>query len=112
MKILDTGTVYEATARGLCNFGEVFTTDGRILSLILKVLEDDKKFFPACNVAPVLRTEIFSEYPQLKAIFGQISSKLTNSQQQKLNLKVDVEGQEPAVVAFNGMKEEGLITSP
>ena len=112
VKILDTGTVYEATARGLCNFGEVFTTDGRILSLNLKVLEDDKKFFPAYNVAPVLRTEILAKYPQLKAIFGQISSRLTNSQQQKLNLKVDVEGQEPAVVAFNWMKEEGLITAP
>src|SRR5690606_38631118 len=27
---LDTGVVYTATANGSCNFGEVFTTDGRI----------------------------------------------------------------------------------
>jgi osmoprotectant transport system substrate-binding protein len=27
---LDTGVVYTATADGYCNFGEVFTTDGRI----------------------------------------------------------------------------------
>ncbi len=112
VKILDTGTVYEATARGLCNFGEVFTTDGRILSLKLNVLEDDKKFFPAYNVAPVLRTDVLEKYPQLREIFGQISTKLSNSQQQKLNLKVDVDGQEPADVAFNWMKEVGLVTAP
>lgn len=112
VKILDTGTVYEATARGLCNFGEVFTTDGRILSLNLKVMKDDKSFFPAYNVAPVLRTATLEKYPQLKSIFGQISSKLTNDEQQKLNLKVDVDGQEPADVAFNWMKAEGLISSP
>lgn len=112
VKILDTGTVYEATSRGVCNFGEVFTTDGRILSLNLDVLEDDKMFFPAYNVAPVFRTEVLAKYPQLAAIFGQISHKLTNAQQQKLNLKVDVDGQEPAEVAFEWMKEEGLITAP
>ncbi len=112
VKILDTGTVYEATSRGVCNFGEVFTTDGRILSLNLKVLEDDKMFFPAYNVAPVLRTEVLEKYPQLKEVFGQISSRLTNDEQQKLNLKVDVDGQEPADVAFQWMKDEGLITAP
>ena len=112
VKILDTGTVYEATSRGVCNFGEVFTTDGRILSLNLNVLEDDKLFFPAYNIAPVFRTEILQEYPQLTEIYEQISSKLTNAQQQELNLLVDVQGQEPADVAFNWMQEQGLITKP
>ncbi len=41
VSILDTGTVYTATDRGKCNFGEVFTTDGRIKSLGLTVLDDD-----------------------------------------------------------------------
>lgn len=110
--ILDTGTIYEATARGVCNFGEVFTTDGRIVALDLEVLEDDRGFFPAYNVAPILRTETLNKYPQLKQVFAQLSSRLTNSQQQKLNYRVDVGGEEPAKVAFDWMKEEGLITAP
>lgn len=110
--ILDIGTVYEATARGSCNFGEVFTTDGRIVALDLAVLEDDRSFFPAYNLAPVLRTETLKKYPQLKQIFAQLSSRLTNSQQQKLNYRVDVGGEEPANVAFDWMKEERLITAP
>ncbi|KQO64577.1 glycine/betaine ABC transporter substrate-binding protein [Curtobacterium sp. Leaf261] len=112
VSILDTGTVYEATARGKCNFGEVYTTDGRIKSLNLTVLEDDKSFFPAYNVAPVLSTETLREYPQLKRVYDQISPKLTDAQLQKLNYEVDVAGREPADVAFDWMVDEGFITKP
>ncbi|MGH3666377.1 MAG: glycine betaine ABC transporter substrate-binding protein, partial [Egibacteraceae bacterium] len=48
--VLDTGVVYSSTADGdPCNFGEVFTTDGRIAALDLTVLEDDEGFFPLYN---------------------------------------------------------------
>ncbi|QQD76121.1 glycine betaine ABC transporter substrate-binding protein [Curtobacterium sp. YC1] len=112
VSILDTGTVYTATDRGKCNFGEVFTTDGRIKSLGLTVLEDDKGFFPAYNVAPVLDSDTLQEYPQLEGIYNAISPKLTDAVLQELNRQVDVEGREPADVAFDWMVEEGFITKP
>jgi osmoprotectant transport system substrate-binding protein len=112
VSVLDTGTVYTATDRGNCNFGEVFTTDGRINSLGLTVLTDDKKFFPAYNVAPVFQTSTLKKYPQLKAVFDRISPKLTNTEQRKLNLKVDVEGEDPATVAYDWMLKQGFITKP
>jgi osmoprotectant transport system substrate-binding protein len=108
--ILDTGTVYTATDRGKCNFGEVFTTDGRIKSLGLEVLEDDRGFFPAYNVAPVLSTTTLEEYPQLEDVYDQISPKLTDAVLQELNRQVDVEGREPADVAFDWMTKEGFIS--
>jgi osmoprotectant transport system substrate-binding protein len=112
VSILDTGTVYTATDRGKCNFGEVFTTDGRIKSLGLTVLEDDKGFFPAYNVAPVIDSKTLEEYPQLEGIYDQISPKLTDAVLQELNRQVDVEGREPADVAFDWMVKEGFITKP
>lgn len=112
VSILDTGTVYTATDRGKCNFGEVFTTDGRIKSLGLTVLEDDKGFFPAYNVAPVLDSKTLKEYPQLADVYDQISPKLTDAVLQELNRQVDVEGREPADVAFDWMVKEGFITKP
>jgi osmoprotectant transport system substrate-binding protein len=108
--ILDTGTVYTATDRGTCNFGEVFTTDGRIKSLGLQVLEDDEGFFPAYNVAPVLDSATLKEYPQLEGIYDQISPKLTDPVLQELNRQVDVEGREPVDAAYDWMVEEGFIT--
>lgn len=112
VSILDTGTVYTATDKGKCNFGEVFTTDGRIKSLGLTVLEDDKGFFPAYNVAPVLDSATLEEYPQLADVYDRISPKLTDSVLQELNRQVDVEGREPADVAFDWMVKEGFITKP
>src|SRR3546814_19875003 len=57
LKTYQTGAVYSATAKGECNFGEVFTTDGRLEALDLLVLEADKSYFPTYNVLPVTRTE-------------------------------------------------------
>jgi osmoprotectant transport system substrate-binding protein len=108
--ILDTGTVYTATDRGTCNFGEVFTTDGRIKSLGLQVLEDDAGFFPAYNVAPVLDSATLERYPQLEGIYDQISPKLTDPVLQELNRQVDVEGREPVDAAYDWMVKEGFIT--
>jgi glycine betaine/choline ABC-type transport system substrate-binding protein len=50
--LYDVGALSTATDAGDCTIGEVFATDGRIDALNLSVLTDDKKFFPAYNVAP------------------------------------------------------------
>lgn len=110
--IYDTGAVYSATDKGDCNFGEVFATDGRIKSLGLTVLKDDKKFFPAYNVAPVFNSQMLKDHPQLADIFSKITPKLTDDALRSMNLKVDVEGQEPANVAFNWLVSQGFISKP
>ena len=110
LRTLDTGAVYTATDDGLCNFGEVFTTDGRILALDLTVLEDDRGFFPAYNISPVVLTETLEEHPGLADVFGQITPLLTDEVLQELNARVDVDGEEPADVALDWMVEQELVT--
>jgi osmoprotectant transport system substrate-binding protein len=110
IRTLDTGAVYDATDHGTCNFGEVFTTDGRIRALDLTVLEDDKKFFPNYNVAPVLLTATLEEHPELAELFGQITSLLTDEVMQELNARVDVDGAQPGDVALDWMVSEGLVS--
>jgi osmoprotectant transport system substrate-binding protein len=106
---LDTGVVYQATAKGQCNFGEVFTTDGRILSLHLKVLQDDKAFFPLYNVTEVINGDLVAKHPELKKIFAQVNRKITNKVMLKLNAEVDVDGEEPALVAHDWLQQEGFV---
>jgi osmoprotectant transport system substrate-binding protein len=110
VSILDTGAVYTATDTGVCNFGEVFTTDGRLQSLDLKVLDDDRGYFPAYNVAPVVRTHTLEEHPEIADVFAQISPLLTDEVMIELNRRVDVEGQDPADVALDWMVSQGLVT--
>lgn len=113
ISLFDTGAVYTATDRGTpCNFGEVFTTDGRIDSLGLTVLEDDKRFFPSYNVAPVLNTRTLEEFPSLADVFSEVTPKLTDETMRKLNLRVDEDGEEPIDVAYDFMLDEGLVTEP
>lgn len=110
--IFDTGAVYTATDAGTCNFGEVFTTDGRIESLDLVVLEDDLGYFPAYNVAPVINTETLEEYPALEEIYSTLAAELTDERLQQLNLRVDEGGELPADVAFDFLLELGMVTEP
>ncbi|MBG6107098.1 osmoprotectant transport system substrate-binding protein [Frigoribacterium sp. CG_9.8] len=112
VKLFDTGAVYTATDRGsACNFGEVYTTDGRIDKLGLTVLEDDRGFFPAYNVAPVINSQVLAEYPGLTDIFDKISPKITDTTLRQLNLRVDDGGEEPADVAYEFMLKNGFITA-
>lgn len=113
ISLFDTGAVYTATDRGTpCNFGEVFTTDGRIDSLGLTILEDDREFFPSYNVAPVLKTETLERYPELADVFNQVTPMLTDEKMRELNLRVDEGGEEPIDVAHDFMLDEGFITEP
>jgi osmoprotectant transport system substrate-binding protein len=106
---LDTGVVYTATAHGACNFGEVFTTDGRIPGLHLKVLQDDRHFFPLYNLTEVIQADVLRHYPVLKQIFAKLNPKLTNPTMQKLNARVDVAGEDPSIVARDFLVHEGLV---
>ncbi len=106
---MDTGIIYTQVAKGSCVYGEVFTTDGRIKSMNLVVMDDDKKFFPNYNAAPMINTKTLKKWPAIPAILDPISKKLNNSVAQDLNAKVDVDGEDPHQVALDWMKEEGFV---
>lgn len=107
---IDEGQIYPAVDKGeQCNFGEVFATDGRIEGLGLKVIEDDKSFFPLYNPALNVRKEVVEKYPGIKKLFAPIAKKLDTETLQKLNAKVDVEGQLPDQVAEDWLSENGFI---
>jgi osmoprotectant transport system substrate-binding protein len=107
---IDEGLIYQATDKGeKCNFGEVFATDGRIEGLGLKVIEDDKSFFPIYNPSLNVRKEVVDKYPEIKKIFAPISKKLTTETLQKLNAQVDIDGQLPEDVAQKWLSDNGFI---
>ncbi|MBO0827845.1 MAG: glycine betaine ABC transporter substrate-binding protein [Streptosporangiales bacterium] len=107
---LDTGVVYTATAKGTCNFGEVFTTDGRINGLHLTVLADDKHFFPNYNVAVNVYEPIYKKHPEIAKVFDGVTKKLTNEQMAVMTAQVDMEGADPAIVAHDWLKKNGFVS--
>ncbi|MEU0219561.1 glycine betaine ABC transporter substrate-binding protein [Streptomyces sp. NPDC006265] len=106
---MDTGIIYTQTAKGNCTYGEVFTTDGRIKSMNLVVMDDDKKFFPNYNVAPMINAKSLKEWPAIAEVLNPVTAKLNNSVAQTLNAKVDVDGEDPHQVALDWLVDEGFV---
>ena len=110
VSLLDTGVIYDTTAKGeVCNFGEVFATDGRISALGLTVMEDDKAFFPVYQGAFTLKQSTLDEYPGIAEVLALVSSKLTSAEMQRLNALADVDGEDPEDIATDWLTEQGLL---
>ncbi|MDV3124142.1 glycine betaine ABC transporter substrate-binding protein [Mycobacterium sp. 21AC1] len=110
--ILQVGIIYQATADGTqCDFGEVFTTDGRIAALDLVVLADDKQFFAHYNPSVTMKRGFFEAHPEIAEVTAPVTAALTNDVIIDLNKQVDVQGRDPSVVARDWMVDQGFITA-
>jgi osmoprotectant transport system substrate-binding protein len=107
-KVLGTGVVYTQLDKGTCDFGEVFTTDGRIKALGLHVLTDDKSYHPLYNGVPVVMKD--NENGQaILDVLKPLAEKLTTPVLQKLNTEKSAEGEDPAKIAKDYLESEGFI---
>lgn len=112
-KVLDTGAIYQATANpDTCLFGEVFTTDGRIPALKLRVLTDDKTYQPLYNAALTVRKSVFDANPGLAELFAPISAALTDQEMLKLNGQKSSDNVPERKVARDWLASKGFIASP
>ncbi|MBO0829711.1 MAG: glycine betaine ABC transporter substrate-binding protein [Streptosporangiales bacterium] len=104
------GAIYNAVGKGKpCNFGESFTTDGRIKALKLTTLTDDKKFFPVYNPALNVRQSVVKAHPGIATVMNEVTKGIDTKTLQDLNSRVDVSGQDPKKVAEDWMKSKGYI---
>ncbi|WP_131737657.1 glycine betaine ABC transporter substrate-binding protein [Actinomadura roseirufa] len=103
------GVIYQALGKGRCTFGEVTTTDGRLQALDLRPLSDGRTFFPNYNPAITVREPVLRRHPELTALFAEISPRLTTNVMRELNAKVDVKGGDPALVARDWLRSQGLV---
>jgi osmoprotectant transport system substrate-binding protein len=102
--------VYKAVDEGEeCNYGEVFTTDGRVGALDLTLLKDDKDFFPIYNPSLTVSKKVMDEYPELADVFAPITQKLNDETLRDLNAAVDVDGKSEKAVARQFLRENGLL---
>jgi osmoprotectant transport system substrate-binding protein len=99
------GLVYQAAANGKMDVVLAYTTDGRIKAFDLKVLEDDKHFFPPYDTSLVARNEVLKEHPELKEILQKLSGTISTEKMQEMNYKADGEMKEPSIIAKEFLEE-------
>lgn len=83
------GLVYDALAAGDMDLVLGYSTDGRISSYDLFILEDDLKFFPPYETTLVANEDLFEEYPELDELLGRLSGQIDTETMQKLNFRAD-----------------------
>lgn len=109
VKAVDGGLRYTALDNHKSDVIDAFSTDGLLEAFHLKVLKDDKHFFPPYYAVPIIKQETLKEHPELKNAINSLAGKLTDEKMRELNYKVDSLKQSPAKVAKEFLEKEGLI---
>ncbi|EIK95143.1 glycine betaine/L-proline ABC transporter, periplasmic substrate- binding protein [Pseudomonas sp. M47T1] len=102
---MDAGLVYTALRNGQVFTGLVYTTDGRLNAFHLKLLADDKHYFPDYTAAPVVRKDFLDKHPDLAADLKPLAELLDDETMRQLNAKVDVQHLSPNAVATEFLRD-------
>ncbi|WP_445235271.1 glycine betaine ABC transporter substrate-binding protein [Erwinia sp. MYb375] len=106
---MDPGLLYNAIRDGFVDAGLVYTTDGRVKGFDLKVLKDDKGFFPSYAVTPVVTAKALKDHPGLDAALNKLSPLITDEAITEMNKRVDIDHQSPQQVAHDFLTSHNML---
>ncbi|HEY9179560.1 MAG TPA: glycine betaine ABC transporter substrate-binding protein [Candidatus Baltobacteraceae bacterium] len=101
-KVVSTYTIglqYEALQRGQADVCTAFTTDAQIKEYGLVLLQDDRHFWPAYNIAPVVRDDTLKAHPKIAPVLNALGPRLTTDAVMGMNYDYTVRKQEAADIA-------------
>ncbi|WP_034868560.1 glycine betaine ABC transporter substrate-binding protein [Clostridium lundense] len=106
---LDAGLRYSAITSNQIDVTDAFSTDGLLEAFKLKVLKDDKGFFPPYYAAPIIRSEVLKNNPKLEELLNKLAGSITDEKMRNLNYQCDKLGKDPETVAREFLKSQNLI---
>ena len=106
---MDIGLVYTALASGEMDLVLGYSTDGKISSYDLVVLEDDKRLFPPYDCSPVSSKAIVEKYPEVEETIMKLVGQISSETMQELNRQADEDLEMPAKVAENFLKKNNYF---
>ncbi|AGA68976.1 periplasmic glycine betaine/choline-binding (lipo)protein of an ABC-type transport system (osmoprotectant binding protein) [Desulfitobacterium dichloroeliminans LMG P-21439] len=109
VKGMDHGIMFRALNEDEVDVIDAYTTDGQIKVFDLKVLQDDKEFFPPYDILPLVRQDTLDKYPEIEGILNKLAGKIDEKTMQELNALVDDQGMKEEVVAHDFLVKAGLI---
>jgi osmoprotectant transport system substrate-binding protein len=108
VKLFDIGLKYKALLSGQVDVVPAFTTEGLLEADHLVLLQDDRRFWPAYQIAPVVRQAALSAHPRMQQLLDSIAPLITDRTMRRLNYEVDGKKREPADVAAEFLKSNHL----
>ena len=88
-KSMDLGLLLSALEQHQVDMAAANSTDGVLSVLDVKVLRDDRSYFPPYQAALIVRAETLAAHPGIRAALSQLSGKLSAAAMRDLNHQVD-----------------------
>jgi osmoprotectant transport system substrate-binding protein len=91
------------------NTAMVYGTDGGIVAANLVVLEDDRHEQPIYAPVPLVRESVLKAYPRIAQIVKPLMESFTQESLQRLNARVQIDGESDEEVAADYLKAQGFL---
>lgn len=110
--VISDAVMYKAAYEKQLDVISGYSTDGRLKTFDLIVLQDDKTIFPPYYAAPVVRQDVLLKYPELEPVLNLLAGKIDDAAMTDLNYRVDHLKETPEEVAATFLKKIGLYKPP
>ncbi len=106
---MQVGLLYDALVANELDVILGYSTDGRVGSYDLVMLEDDLRFFPPYDAAPIVSNKLLKTDPKVKDALERLAGKISTEEMQRLNYRADNDLVEPQIVAEDFLKEHNYF---
>jgi osmoprotectant transport system permease protein len=96
---LDHGLAYDAIAAGQIDVMDIYTTDARIARMQLRVLQDDRQYFPRYDAVLLYRLDLPARFPAAWQALRGLEGRIDQQRMIALNAAVELEGRSFAQAA-------------
>jgi osmoprotectant transport system permease protein len=96
---LDHGLAYEAIAAGRIDVIDIYSTDAKIERFRLRVLDDDRKFFPRYDAVLLYRLDVPQRFPQAWRALRALEGRIDERRMIRMNAAAELEGRSFAQAA-------------
>jgi osmoprotectant transport system permease protein len=96
---LDHGIAYEALAQRQVDAIDIYSTDAKIRQYGLRVLDDDKQYFPRYDAVLLYRLDVPQRFPQAWRAIEQLQGTIKADDMIAMNAAAELDGQPFAAVA-------------
>jgi osmoprotectant transport system permease protein len=108
---LDHGLAYEAIVAGQIDVMDIYSTDAKIARYALRVLQDDRHYFPEYAAVIVYRQDVPKRFPRAWAALTGLAGRIDEATMIALNAQAELEGRTFAAVAAGFLAAPGAASS-
>ncbi len=107
-RVMDLGLLYRAMANSQVDIVSGNSTDGAITAMNLRVLADDRHYFPPYEAVPLVREETLQQHPAMEGALARLTGRVNAEEMQQMNHAVEGQHRDPAEVVREFRARKGL----